>query len=916
MSCHEPYLPRKRCDDGPVCVQGPPGPPGLPCDMDWGAVVMQYIRTAVVGIATREGDLLGRGFWVSSTVVATAWSLVNRESAGVRVIIDVPSPLLGSNAYQALPIDGVVVYAVPLLDVAFIVVNPLLLSNWRYTPRVLGLEGTARAGDRVATTYASGSFATGFVCNASVGTYGYISDVTTSLVPCVATLVGAPIIHAYTYGIVGMVQYVNPYDVTSGGINAVLLATALSWAASSCVLRRPIAQGAVTIPVLRDALALGTLMNTSVLGGGIQVAVPLVTEAVRPQLLSFPLGETATGAWVFRPTMNVDDVYGTADSLGFGGNTVTYNSVPTLVAMDANYVRSNATGTPYESILAPDTILSTDTSDSIKVYTSSSVSDIIRVSVDPASPENHLATDIWVSVLGIIVFATAEFPVTLDDMSLESLGDLIANPNSVYRKKLLYAAPFACASFGKLQSGGGFPVTVSLLTTATHYVVQWDTKSDTLDPVSFQVSVRYVTALDADSRPSGEVTFQYACMPGAWACSPWLTGTSLTSNPEKRTLELIRVDTMPSPGDLIYFGTASYDNTVYVPGFKRVAHIGGTYCLTAACPARRTETSDVRGTVVVLQSDGTCFFKAVTYTWPGFDFPVRVARVDALPVGDLGVDNVALSTVIASIAPRATEALPVPVTVRVTEVVQTPGTPIGDDALVSLLQSVTVFGTSSRTKGVLTSNKSVLFDVSYEDAAVYNSLLMTLPALANAYGTYSENNFTAASMTITVPIPGTGVLGAGDYLLFVAQLASTNSTSFDTQFSTTPTDDTCIIIYGNGSDGYRYVLRNGYGGTKRLVIPTPISVVGSALTVNVTLSYSPSVVQRVNALVVGRPPRAGNAPLLNDPIPLPASAVLVSGSVTLNAEKTKTAPMASVTSVDTSAAYVITSQHGIERPFP
>ena len=918
MSCHEPYFPRKRCDDGPVCVQGPQGPPGLPCDLDWGAAVMQYIRTAVVGIATRTGDVLGRGFWVSNTVVATSWSLINRESAGVRVILDVPMPLLGATSFQAVPIDGVVLYAVPLLDVAFVVVNPMLLSNVRYTPRILTLESATRAGDRVATTSAPGSFATGFVCNPSVGTYGYIADVTTSLAPCVSTLVGAPIIHAYTYGIVGMVQYVYAYDVTSGGVNAVLLAAAISWAASSCVLTKRIAQGPVTIPVLRDALALGVLTDTMV--PGVQVAVPLVTEAVRPQLLSFPLGETATGAWVYNPFLIVNSTYGTGtDRLTASGNKFTFNTPfyqdsPSFAAAGANYARANSVKS-YTDINFPANNLTPITDDGwVKIYPDPGIVDDIIVTVSVESDvESQVATAIYVSVLGLVVFATAKFTVDEStDLTIESLSELIANPDSVYRKKILYAAPFACTGFRNPSH-----MTMSFLQGTENLVFQWDSASDALDPVSFQAHVSYIPSTTTPTGTDGQVAFQYALTPGAWPCSPWLAGTSLTSSPKAVTLELIRVDSMPTPGDLIYFGTASYDNTLYTPRFKTSPHVGGTYYVTAVCPARRTAGLDVRGTVVGILSSGDCFYVAATYTWPEFDSPIRIADVNARAVGRFGVDDTALSTVLAIIAPRATEAVPLPVTVRVTQVVQTAGASIADDALLALLQSATVFGTSSGSTATLVNTSTVRFDVQYADNAVYNSLFMTLPAVANGYNTYIENNFTTVSIAIAVPLPDAGVLAADEYLLFIVQLASTNSTSFDTQFSFTETDNTCIIIYGNSSPdiGYHYVFRNGYGGFKRLDIPTEIvPTAGGVLQVSTELRYAPDVIQRVNALVIGRPPRSGNAPV-NDPIPA-LSAVLVSGTVAVNAKNTKTAPMASVTTADTTRQYVVTTQQGVQRPLP
>ena len=888
-------LQNKHCRDGPRCVQGPQGPPGLPCDMDWGVVVMDYIRSAVVGIAVRDGDgdVLGRGFWVSNTLIATSWSLLDRERLGVRVIVDL-------SWGQSIPLDGVVVYAVPVLDIAFVLVNPALVVDRGYTPRVLTLESFTRAGTRVVTTCAPGSFVTGFVSNASVGTYGYISDVTTSFAPHSQTLIGAPIIHAYTYSIVGMVQYVRESDGVSGGVCSQWLAAAIGWAgqAPACALYRHLAVGPLsqTLPTLRSGLALGAFLSTSSVD--LKVCAPLVTEAVRPQLLSFPLGDTAKGAWIYDPVLEHNDLcapYGTAittpieDSFLLLGpeNAVTYaDTIPSLRAIDVNYVRENRSGV-FSSILSPKITVNAEG------YAAIPISDIfIKASVDPCLlPANeNIVTGVYVSALGFLVFETAGFPVNpAVDLTLDRLTEIIENPDVVYAdsRHLLFAAPFACVDFRERDALNNFALDVyvdinAITKTST---VQWTSNPllNTADPVSFQVEVRYDTIPDTPS--AGEITFIYDVTSGAWANNTWLTATSLTSNPVTKRQEIIRVDAMPVPNDVIYFGVASQDATLYMP--HTIPASTPDLTRTVVCPARRTATPDVRGTIVTINVDGDRLYAAAVYNWRHFDAPLRLTSVNTLPVGEVGVDNVVVST---------------------TEVYQRHGSALGYETS-ALLTSAASFGSPSTTWTVLTTT-SIHVVIDPVDVSEYKSVLMTLPALGNNDGTYYQKNFTAVAFSVRIP-----VLESGN-LLFIMQLAATNSTALHTQFAAD--GSTCLVVYQDGPGNYYYTYRNGYGGGG--VSPTPLTItpVSGELTVSGVLTYSYAaprdVTQRVNALIVGRPPRAGNSSF-NDPVGSAATRTLVGGIVSINPVRTLAATMASVaTTSDTQ--YAITTQSGLSRPLP
>ena len=939
MSCEDTFSLRKRCFEGPKCLECPPAPPSLPCDADWGVAVMAYIQTAVVGIATHDGAALGRGFWVSSTVVATAWENVRRESLGVRVIVD-------TETGQAVPIDGVVVFAVPLLNIGFIQVNPGLLVSAGYTPRVLPIENSTKAGTRVVTTIAPGSFATGFVSNASIGTYGYIADVTTSLYPLNSYttpagnvgVAGAPIIHAFTLSTVGMVQYVSGYQVN--GVCGRLLNAAMLWAAVTrpCVVQRLFAPGPATIPVLHDTVALGQLLPVNALGAS-RIPAPLVTRAVQPELLTFPLGDTAYGAWVHPPVLRDGEYSGTAvysGNLVFGvpsaPNAVTYVDVDLygttpLVSMDVGYTRANVIGSFYDiSTLTGSVLLNDETgwnplTLSIDI-TLQVAGKYIRVCTDPLTPAttNQIATGVYVSALGFLLFKTPIFPV--GSLAPSNLVGIINTP---YDSKQLYAAPFASADFyNSVNMTTEMLVYFYLDTPSNSFIVQWSgITSNTGDPVSFQVRVTYGTdPTDLDDPVSGQVSFAYAVTKGSWSGSPWLTATTLTSDPSTERIELIPVTSMPAPNDLIYFGNASYNSLLYMPTPNgNLAIVCPSDDTVLAPVSRRVVLPDyriVRGTVAVIRGDGAGVYAATAYAWPGWDTPFRVVKVNSIVIGSDGVDNGSLAAAVATLSPMATDTAPTPVAVYGSTVSTKAGTSLGTQGTQNLLLSAVVFGTGNPIAPftVLTTTTIAFNPDTSTEAGLYQSLLLTLPASTPTYyGSALQNNFVTAKVTVTIPSSSLTLSGA-DPILFIVQLAATNSTTLDTQFQDPDSTElnSCLVVYSRPTapNTYWYQLRAGYGGGSGTPQALTVVPIVGGLQVTATLTYSaPNAIQRINALVIGRPPRAGNTPSYDDP---PLSYVLVPGTVTVDPNVTTTAPMISGAS-DLGTSYVITSMHGVHRPY-
>ena len=925
MSCNTSYTLRRRCHEGPHCVEGPPGPPGLPCDLDWGVAVMDYIRPSVVGIATHDGVILGRGFWVSDTVVATAWSTIDgieREALGLRILVDVAwdATYLTPGGSQALPLDGVLIYAVPLLGVAFVAVNPTLVAGTGYTPRVLGIRANARAGERVVTTAAPGTFVTGFVTNASVGSQGYITDVTTSLAPPdVTDLIGAPIIHAYNFTIIGMVQYVK--DGSPSGVCGALLASAIAVAAgvTPCVLQRAYVPGPATIPGLGNATALGKLLSTTL--GGPYIAAPLITEAVRPQLLSFPFADTATGAWIYSPDLVNDDAFGTAldtvpgpdPALVFGtANSLQWQDGVDLLNIGVDYARASVSGSFVDiSSLAGVVLLNTAFTPDLycDVLSELPANANVRVSVNPVNPLSSQllcqASNIYVSALGFIVFATSEFPVTVaTDLKPARLTELINDPDAVYVDKILYAAPFGCEDFLDTTVS---PVDTTMLVyfydDGTSFIVQWSGYAlSTGDPVSFQVRVTYtIFNLLVAPTACGEVSFAYAVTSGAWAGKKWLTATTLTSDPDTHELNLIRVVSMPCPNDLIYFGNASYSDTLYMPARQGINAV--------VCPQRRT-TGDARGTVAAIRVDGRCCYAAAAYTWPGFLAPLRVVKVNTSLIGAVGVNNVSLPVALVGIAPTVTEAYPVPVLVYAEVVSQAAGSAL-EYATTTLVRSAVGLGTVSPVFNWTFPTADSIRFAPGASQGVYQSVLLTLPTFSGPYGSAVQNNFTTA--TVSISITATDLL-VGIDVLFIVQLAATNSTTLDTQFQKDALAPlgSCVVIYGHSSTGYFSQMRAGYGGGD-IGLPVPLTLVSGGIQVTRALTYyAPGALQRINAMVIGRPPRSGNDPM-NDPTPV--TYVLATGTVLVDGNATKTGPLSSAMT-DMGPGYVITTQHGIERPYP
>lgn len=913
-----------------ICPPGPRGPAGPAGDINWGNSAYLYAGASAVTLTTADGFTdLGAGFWVSLTCVATSWRNVYREAQGVRVII-------AQTGAAPLVLDGVVSFAVLTSGIAFITVNPALYDGTSFTPAVLPIAGNAAVGETIFTL--ANGFATGTLRNVAYGDAGdYVVDV---LADTLNTPPGAAFIRASDYAIVGMAQYtvISGTSAYTGGVHGALLSAAVVWASQTPVSgTAPVTvvrflPGPVTLPALRGTVALGQITATA--SPGVTVATVMPTRVVNPAISAF--GAPAEGAIVYDTLMCKSDTAfsGTwsigTQSLAFGttddplGQQVTTTVVGvTNASFNVGYARDSA---PFVDIrdygslqpLAMDPVhgyaeLSTDYAASFRISGTTTLGN------DPV----HVASNIYVSALGLVAFETTDRPLDVTDVYAAAVAALAADPESGAGPSL-YAAPFASADFllpidGSYDADAGLPgnalAVYTRLVDGNVLYIQWEGYAQsTSDPVKFQIALTLAPGADPvtdePSDPtSGQVRFSYGVTSGSWAGKPWLTSTALTAHPnleQSGGIQTIRVNSMPLIDDTLYFGLASYTNNLEMPRSTRSTARAVGPTLDA-----RSKDGGGQGTIVVnVPGTQTGTYALARYYWPGQNLPVTVGKVNNTTVGKTGRNVNALPIALLATNASATDLVPVPVTVStIIQGTSTP-TPMLAGDVQTMLSSARAFGYPGTTSVIGT--QTLRFTPAA--GAVYSSALMTVPAVD-----VLQRNI--ASVTGGVEM---GLLVENS--LAIVQLAATNSTGLVTSF-TNAADETAIIVWLINNVVY-WVTRNGFGGndinngdapwsatgvvpfTLTYVFPTPCTPV--CLTREGSSCAPP--IERINALVVGRPPRAGNEPA-NNPSPLGEDAILA--SVRVQVVDVQLAAMLQVTAIDTTHAYAITttSTRALDRPY-
>jgi hypothetical protein len=223
------------------------------------------------------------------------------------------------------------------------------------------------------------------------------------------------------------------------------------------------------------------------------------------------------------------------------------------------------------------------------------------------------------------------------------------------------------------------------------------------------------------------------------------------------------------------------------------------------------------------------------------------------------------------------------------------GTALDSAGVQAILSTASVMGTGTLAE---------LYASATPTTFSWRPTALTTPLIAPGYTSIVFTTAPTAGRTIqtvgaTVRLTNT----ATPLQLFVLQLAQTNSTALTTQFADPATGSpSCVVIWSNASGAWFMQYRNGYGGSPvggTAAITTPSAV-------PISLSYALSgVTPRVNALVVGRPPVAGNAAAY-DPIPS-TTFTLANADVTIDPAVTTVSYETAVYGQDAARSYAITS---------
>ncbi len=696
----------------PLVCKGPP----VPLNVNWGAAAYEAARGGIVSIGDTTGASFASGFWVSPRAVATSWSKVARQALGLQVVVyqqEGPPILLDAN----------LVFAVPTLDIAFLVVNPLTVGSMVLAPTVLPISTkTPLAGqsvfslnngyvidDRLRTTFVDGnSMFTGVIQEPSYTRTGYVTDLV-STIPLLPGSIGGVVVRVPDYLVVGMIQYAvdGAGAGSSAGINGPLLAAAVYWATQECpAMSSSYLLGAGVKLALRRSIALGIQVPISLSGGGtsatVFAALPLPTSGVVPTTEVGELGIPCAGATISFPFMQSTKTFNpTSAAFTFAGlQTVTPNPVApgTPVIMDTGYVRAympqvftdissngsaidvnTAAGSPWDGDVVLDVV-------------APSIAKQFRVSATPTTTSTQATsyyvptTQIVISALGMVGFFTTVPSSTA--LAPAVVVENIVNPSeTAIANNFYYVAPFASTDFVNVRADyttdagvPGGPLQVYVLDeTSTNgtLTIQWQgyALSSAL-PVCFQVILGFdtvaspgVTSPDT-STIAGEVTFAYRSdlVTGSWAGGPWLTASTLSVDlvpVPPSSPRLIMVPALPNGGDAIYWGVASAQgsNLTSVLASDRTTYMLGPHGEPFVDPS----ISGVAATTLVAAYPSATtapFFHYALYTAFADNDLFTVIAVNNVPVGTFDLNNTSLTDALLEASLTGSALAPTVVTVK------------------------------------------------------------------------------------------------------------------------------------------------------------------------------------------------------------------------------------------------------------
>lgn len=904
--------------------------------LNWGQAAFAATQNAVVGITDGSGVALGSGFWITGRAVVTSWQAVWRQALGLRVAVFQP---LGTGPPLAL--DAVLVYAIPTLDLAFLVVNPLTLQGMLLAPPLLSLAFDAAAGQDVFMLANVGNtqnvtIATGTVMDPSFALTGYVTQLLTSIFTflagtfgdgtreaCRGTL-GAPILRATDYAVVGINQRTGftAGDFSAGGLDALTLNAGVRWALlNSTLLSAPYLLGAGTGLTVQRALALSVKVYSELQSDtpGVIIPyayVPLSAVGATTEPTALELGVPATGALVADP-VPFDPTFATPDNEGFQLSlnllrtvTATVATPNPVVPMDVGYIRRTLpANTVWNEIGVLPNVLPVD-GEADYATLALPVADpanLFRISATSGAGGSFVdelwCTAITVSPMGIIGFATEAVPAF--EMTVASAENIIADPIG-QNAGTYWAAPFASLDFAPYEDGT-FPLTMYATFVDGTVTIQWTGVSRSGVPVSFQAHLTYGPVKLAGDAPNpwpGQVTFAYPpdrMLPG-WPGDLWVTGTALTVPPPAGftsfPAQVMLVPQLPVKNDVIYFGLASSSSTVTLTATNAVGTtppyiIGGRGGITTTTVLPTV----LQGTVVAVNTAATGDEPYFQYGLYRADVSTALSSVQVIgslgtstsTVGQAALSQASLGDVIATagLLSSGTVAIPVVPLWRTTQF----STPV----TLTTAQTAQLLG-SAQFLGDVSSSSTALTTTSYSfvpGTSAYGGVVCSVPMSYIASTSTTEPlqaELLSVSGSFTASIPSAP--GTNAPTVFILSLANTNSTTLSDEFITSTTSVSVTGLYTTvylvvdtvaGTTTATVYYSNGYNNTGSRVTgaSSVLTTFPATVAVPFTLSYAPAAyVARINALVLGRPPADGfTNDWGSDPlVPMPAVVTLTTVS--------------------------------------
>jgi len=895
--------------------------------LNWGQAAYAATQSAVVGVTTRTGTVLGSGFWVTARVVVTAWVPVQPQTDGLHVVA---FQVAGTG--PPLVLDAVLAYAIPTLNLAFLVVNPQTVAGLALAPTLLTMGLDAAVGQDVFVLgnpsdsgIAGNVLATGTLANVALPVSGYVTHVTTDIFALQGGT-GTPILRAVDYAVVGMYQLEAEGLVQ--GLDATQLSAGIRWALVNCpLLKANYLLGVGTPLQLQRALALGVAVPSEADSEApIPFAyVPLAAAGPTTDPDILELGVPAAGAYVGLAEPEAGTVgFATPPSDVFaltlaGPRTVSVVLVPgptAAVVQDVGYIRRTMPNV-WQDIAATGTVVSIDPDTGYGLIPLADDDDLyFRIAASANTSGDYVdatwADTVCVSPLGMVSFLLAGLTTltgfVTPDLAVAVAGGTAAGTAAAFdgtSSYLYWAAPFVSSAFAGLD-GGGFPLTVyQLLDTTTDpaaplLIVQWTGASLYGVPVSFQVQLAVGPQVVEGGGPNpwpGQVTFAYPpdqMLPGwwqeSWAVGTGLTGARLPTIDSATIPQIIQLPQLPTKNDAVYFGQASQaHNLTLTPTNARGLQPPYVVGARAGGPnANGLVPLFMAGTVVAADLGATArpFFQYGLYTAGVADPEGAVRNVVALggaaaaAVGTLALNQTSLADVVTGVGLLAAGTAPVPVTPvwRVAGFTAPQALTVAQTSL--LLGSGVALGAVSGTSGAVTTT-SYAFAPAATPGFTYGGVVCTVPSLDQGAG-LEPVQAQLRTVTGTINFVATP-RDVEDPVQFVLSLAQADGSMLRDDFVTSvdaadPAGCTTVIVTVVGTT-VQATYRNGYGNLSSTTT-VGLGPTGSAYAVPFTLTYAADEYKaRVNALVLGRPPTEGFS-VANDVLGLPTPSMAATVQLT------------------------------------